>query len=228
MIVRFTDDNLGNRKPHQSWLHHLRQPKHCNKRQGASTSWYYTHIRQKSIIHPGVLLRGDLRRSVGQAHAVSIVMGRYCIITSRVILRPPYKNYKGNISYYPVKIGDYVYIGNDSVVEAATIGNHVYIGKNCVIVITFERIFTYDHVSRDDLQSLKIVASFTTTRSFTPTLSFHHSLPFLDPRVFQRRLQFYRQDARWENWQNRCKKKWSGLHQIFTINNHLTVRLRFE
>lgn len=33
-----------------------------------------------------------------------------------------------------MKIGDYVHIGANTIVEAATIGNHVEIGKNCVIV----------------------------------------------------------------------------------------------
>lgn len=48
--------------------------------------------------------------------------------------RPPYKTYRGNFNYYPMKIGDHVHIGSNTVVEAATIGNHVEIGKNCVIV----------------------------------------------------------------------------------------------
>lgn len=48
--------------------------------------------------------------------------------------RPPYKTYRGAFNYYPMKIGDYVHIGANSVVEAATIGNHVEIGKNCIIV----------------------------------------------------------------------------------------------
>lgn len=38
-------------------------------------------------------------------------------------------------SYYPMKIGDHVTIGEGSIVEAATIGSHVTIGKNCIIVI---------------------------------------------------------------------------------------------
>lgn len=50
--------------------------------------------------------------------------------------RPPYKTYKGNFNYYPMKIGDFVHIGANTVVEAATIGNCVEIGKNCIIVST--------------------------------------------------------------------------------------------
>ena len=51
-----------------------------------------------------------------------------------VLFRPPYKTYRGNFNYYPMKIGDHVHIGANTIVEAATIGNHVEIGKNCVIV----------------------------------------------------------------------------------------------
>lgn len=50
------------------------------------------------------------------------------------LCRPPYKTYRGNFNYYPMKIGDHVHIGANSIVEAAQIGNHVEIGKNCVIV----------------------------------------------------------------------------------------------
>ena len=31
-------------------------------------------------------------------------------------------------------MGDHIYIGEDSVVQASHIESHVYIGKNCVIV----------------------------------------------------------------------------------------------
>lgn len=48
-------------------------------------------------------------------------------------MRPPYKTYRGNFNYYPMKVGDHVHIGANTIVEAATIGNHVEIGKNCVI-----------------------------------------------------------------------------------------------
>lgn len=59
------------------------------------------------------------------------VSSKYCDKTS---VRPPYKTYRGTFNYYPMKIGDHVHIGSNSVVEAATIGNYVEIGKNCVIV----------------------------------------------------------------------------------------------
>ncbi|KAG9320130.1 hypothetical protein KVV02_007043 [Mortierella alpina] len=36
-------------------------------------------------------------------------------------------------SYYPIKIGDHVTIGEGTIVQAATIGSFVTIGKNCVI-----------------------------------------------------------------------------------------------
>ncbi|EIW80314.1 dynactin subunit p25 [Coniophora puteana RWD-64-598 SS2] len=86
----------------------------------------------KTIISAACIIRGDLRRT-GPGHTVVIAMGRYCVVGEGCIIRPPYKTYKGNFNYYPMKIGDHVHIGQNSVVEAATIGNHVTIGKNCVI-----------------------------------------------------------------------------------------------
>ncbi|KAJ6491807.1 dynactin subunit P25 [Mycena vitilis] len=86
----------------------------------------------KTIISSGAIIRGDLRRT-GAGHAVVISLGRYCVVGEGCVMRPPYKTYRGNFNYYPMKIGDHVHIGANTVVEAATIGNHVDIGKNCVI-----------------------------------------------------------------------------------------------
>ncbi|KAG1051820.1 hypothetical protein G6F43_005997 [Rhizopus delemar] len=86
----------------------------------------------KTIIQTDCVIRGDLRRT-GGGHAVVIAIGRYCLLSQKSIIRPPYKTYKGIFSYYPMKIGDHVTIGEGSIVEAATIGSHVSIGKNCII-----------------------------------------------------------------------------------------------
>ncbi|KAG8986549.1 hypothetical protein FRB90_003923 [Tulasnella sp. 427] len=86
----------------------------------------------KTIISGSAIIRGDLRRT-GPGHAVVISLGRYCLVGEGCVLRPPYKTYRGNFNYYPMKIGDFVHIGANTIVEAATIGNCVEIGKNCVI-----------------------------------------------------------------------------------------------
>ena len=66
--------------------------------------------------------------------------------------RPPYKTYRGNFNYYPMKIGDHVHIGANSVVEAAQIGNHVEIGKNCVIVGFLPDLFSKSYSKTDPFQ----------------------------------------------------------------------------
>ncbi|GAA5858867.1 hypothetical protein JCM8547_007134 [Rhodosporidiobolus lusitaniae] len=93
----------------------------------------------KSILHPHCIIRGDLRRAGASAAGgagggtVVVAMGKYCTVGEGAVLRPCYKTYKGVFSYYPMKIGDHVSIGANSVVEAASIGTGVEIGKNCII-----------------------------------------------------------------------------------------------
>ncbi|GAA6053306.1 hypothetical protein JCM3770_006676 [Rhodotorula araucariae] len=91
----------------------------------------------KSILRHGCILRGDLRRAgapgAKEGGTVVIAMGKYCDVGEGVVLRPCYKTYKGIFSYYPMKIGDHVTIGANSVVEAASIGTGVEIGKGCII-----------------------------------------------------------------------------------------------
>jgi dynactin-5 len=90
-------------------------------------------VAGKCLIESDVMLRGDLRRA-GVGQAVSISLGRNCILRQGCLIRPPYKTFKGIFSYYPVKIGDNVYIGKDSIVQAAAIGSNVRIGYNCILV----------------------------------------------------------------------------------------------
>ncbi|KAI9639714.1 trimeric LpxA-like protein [Dioszegia hungarica] len=86
----------------------------------------------KSIIQTGAILRGDLRRNAPGQHPV-ITMGRYCTVGENAVLRPPGKMYKGQFTYYPQRIADFVTIGKDAVVEAAQIGSGVDIGEGAVI-----------------------------------------------------------------------------------------------
>jgi len=73
-------------------------------------------------------------------------MGRYCSIGQDSIIRPPGKIYKGcepkdflklidsQFTYYPVRISDFVHVGEKCIIEAAQIGSGVDIGDNAIIV----------------------------------------------------------------------------------------------
>lgn len=90
----------------------------------------------KTIIQADCTIRGDLRRPAqpgSQAH-VAIAVGKYCIFARSTVLRPPGKIHRGVWAHYPMKLGDHVFIGEGSVVEAAIVGNFVHVGKECVIV----------------------------------------------------------------------------------------------
>jgi dynactin-5 len=72
-----------------------------------------------------------------------------------------------------MKIGDFVHIGANTVVEAATIGNHVEIGKNCVIVraelppvLLVSYTWLYD--LRGNSQSSRTAQRLQITPSFPP------------------------------------------------------------
>ncbi|KAK9374541.1 trimeric LpxA-like protein [Lipomyces chichibuensis] len=91
----------------------------------------------RSTILPECVVRGDLHRpssasSTGTAVA-SINIGRYSFLEKGVVIKPPFKFYKGSLVYYPLKIGNFVSIGANSIIEAATIGSYVNIGSNCVV-----------------------------------------------------------------------------------------------
>merc|ERR1719359_1774036 len=56
----------------------------------------------KSIVKPGVVLRGDLQL---------LRIGKFVIIGDGSVLRPSYKKYKGNLAFFPMTVGDHVTIG---------------------------------------------------------------------------------------------------------------------
>lgn len=45
-----------------------------------------------------------------------------------------YPNYCYRVAFFPLQMGDHVFVGENTVVNAAVVGSFVYIGKNVVIV----------------------------------------------------------------------------------------------
>ncbi|KAH9417406.1 dynactin 5, p25 subunit [Dermatophagoides pteronyssinus] len=81
-------------------------------------------ILGKTIVQEGCIIRGDL---------ASVRVGRYCVISKNAVIRPPFKKFTKGVAFNPMTIGEHVYIGEDTIVNAAEIGSYVYIGNNCVI-----------------------------------------------------------------------------------------------
>ncbi|KAK3377630.1 trimeric LpxA-like protein [Podospora didyma] len=98
----------------------------------------------KTVIQPEVMIRGDLVRSVQSSSSASsstgapanntaVSIGRYCFLSRGCCLRPSGRLYKGAFTYMPLRMGDHVFVGAGSVVQAASIGNHVHIGAKVVV-----------------------------------------------------------------------------------------------
>uniref|UniRef100_A0A1B6IZ24 Dynactin subunit 5 n=1 Tax=Homalodisca liturata TaxID=320908 RepID=A0A1B6IZ24_9HEMI len=81
-------------------------------------------LNGKVIIQSDAIIRGDL---------ANVRIGRYCIISKNAVIRPPFKKFSKGVAFFPLHMGDYVYVGENSVVSAAVIGSYVHIGKNVVI-----------------------------------------------------------------------------------------------
>ncbi|XP_030840147.1 dynactin subunit 5 [Strongylocentrotus purpuratus] len=81
-------------------------------------------LNGKSIIHSECIIRGDL---------ANVRIGRHCVISSRTVVRPPFKKFSKGVAFFPLHIGDHVFIDEDCIVNAAQVGSYVHIGKNCVI-----------------------------------------------------------------------------------------------
>lgn len=82
-------------------------------------------LQGKVIVQSGAIIRGDL---------ANVRTGRYCVISKGAVVRPPFKQFSKGVAFFPLHIGDHVFIGEGSILSAASIGSYVYIGKNVVIV----------------------------------------------------------------------------------------------
>ncbi|KAF2153883.1 dynactin [Myriangium duriaei CBS 260.36] len=92
----------------------------------------------KTVIMAEVCLRGDLHRfscsdGVDKGPTTSISIGRYAVVATGTTLRPPCRISRGQMAYYPIRIGDNVFIGPSCMISAISISSHVYIGANCVL-----------------------------------------------------------------------------------------------
>ncbi|KAF5863245.1 Dynactin subunit 5, partial [Aspergillus alliaceus] len=102
----------------------------------------------KTVIQAEAVIRGDLYRTSGSnsssgssgdpqqptsSPSVAITIGRYSYVSKQAVLRPPSRLHRGVHSFYPLKIGDHVFVGERAVVEAASVGNHVHVGRDAVV-----------------------------------------------------------------------------------------------
>ncbi|KAF4119994.1 dynactin 5 [Geosmithia morbida] len=67
------------------------------------------------------------------ANTTAVAIGRYCFLAKGALLRPPGRMYRGSFTYMPLRMGDHVFVGQGSVVQAATVGSHVHIGRGCTV-----------------------------------------------------------------------------------------------
>ncbi|KAK2576723.1 hypothetical protein KPH14_005378 [Odynerus spinipes] len=81
-------------------------------------------LHGKVIVQSDAIIRGDL---------ANVKVGRYCIISKNAVIRPPFKKFSRGVAFFPLIMGDHVFVGERAVVNAAIVGSYVYIGKNVVI-----------------------------------------------------------------------------------------------
>ncbi|CAF1349179.1 unnamed protein product [Didymodactylos carnosus] len=81
-------------------------------------------LQGKTIVMADCIVRGDL---------AAVKIGKNCVICEKCAIRPPFKKFAKGVAFFPIQIGDHVYIEDDCVINAASIGSYVHIGRNSVI-----------------------------------------------------------------------------------------------
>ncbi|KAK5695274.1 hypothetical protein LTR97_008780 [Elasticomyces elasticus] len=94
----------------------------------------------KSVVMAGATLRGDLHRKSDKpaegekgSSVTAISVGKASIISTDCTIRPPMRLSRGQMTFYPMRIGDNVFIGTGTHVSALSISSHVHIGAGCIL-----------------------------------------------------------------------------------------------
>lgn len=85
-------------------------------------------INEYTTINPAAVVTGD----VTVANPPAITLGKYVYISENCHIVPPVAK-NGQISHTRLAIGSFTILGNDSVINLATIGNRVIVESDCKI-----------------------------------------------------------------------------------------------
>ncbi|KAF2470090.1 trimeric LpxA-like protein [Lindgomyces ingoldianus] len=109
-------------------------------RRSAITGTANITLGGRTVIMADVHLRGDLHptRAVPSSSGkdvtpTSISIGRCTVISTGSVIKPPCRISRGQVHYYPMKIGDNVFVGPHSTISAISIASHVHIGDHTTI-----------------------------------------------------------------------------------------------
>ncbi|KAF2822172.1 trimeric LpxA-like protein [Ophiobolus disseminans] len=109
-------------------------------RRSAITGTANITLGGRTVIMADVQLRGDLHptRSVPSSSGkevtpTSISIGRCTVISTGSVIKPPCRISRGQVHYYPMKIGDNVFVGANCTIQAISISSHVHIGEKVTI-----------------------------------------------------------------------------------------------
>ncbi|EAT82019.1 mannose-1-phosphate guanylyltransferase [Parastagonospora nodorum] len=109
-------------------------------RRSAITGTANITLGGRTVIMADVQLRGDLHptrstpsQSGKEVTPTSISIGRCTVISTGSVIKPPCRISRGQVHYYPMKIGDNVFVGPGCTIQAISISSHVHIGEKVTI-----------------------------------------------------------------------------------------------
>uniref|UniRef100_A0A2K5R6U5 Dynactin subunit 5 n=1 Tax=Cebus imitator TaxID=2715852 RepID=A0A2K5R6U5_CEBIM len=78
-------------------------------------------LNGKTVVMNDCVILGDL---------ANVRVGHHGVVKSHSVIRPPFKTFSKGVAFFPLHIGDHVFIEDDCMVNAAQTGS--YVGKSCV------------------------------------------------------------------------------------------------